>query len=61
MEKNAQQKLFISVVTLHPQAHFSGTQLPTAEEIDQMHQETHEECFIANSVKTQALCKPLYV
>lgn len=60
MEKNANGKLFVSVVTLRPQVQFSGEHLPTRAEIDAMHHAAHEECFIANSVKTQVLCEPVY-
>jgi organic hydroperoxide reductase OsmC/OhrA len=60
MEKNANGKLFVSVVTLRPEVQFSGAHLPTRAEIDAMHHAAHEECFIANSVKTQVLCEPVY-
>lgn len=29
------------------------------EELQAMHHEAHEECFIANSVKTEVRCEPL--
>jgi organic hydroperoxide reductase OsmC/OhrA len=60
MEKNADGKLFVSVVTLRPEVQFSGERLPTRAEIDAMHHAAHEECFIANSVKAQVLCEPVY-
>jgi organic hydroperoxide reductase OsmC/OhrA len=60
MEKNANGKLFVSVVTLRPDVQFSGEHLPTRAEVDAMHHAAHEECFIANSVKTQVLCEPVY-
>lgn len=52
MEKNDRKKLWISEVTLNPEVIFSGASIPTREEIIQMHDEAHEECFIANSVKS---------
>ena len=61
MEKNTAGKMFISKVTLKPKVHFSGAQIPTQEEIDRMHHEAHTECFIANSVKTEIRCEPIYV
>lgn len=61
MARNAQGKLFISVVTLRPQVQFSGEKRPRRTEIEQMHQAAHEECFIANSVKTELRCEPVYV
>jgi organic hydroperoxide reductase OsmC/OhrA len=60
MEKNADSKLFVSVVTLRPEVQFSGDRLPTRGEIDAMHHEAHADCFIANSVKSQVLLKPVY-
>lgn len=60
MEKNAQGKWFVSVVTLKPEIIFSGEPLPTTQEIDAMHHDAHEECFIANSVKTEIRCEPVY-
>lgn len=52
MTRNESQKYWMSTATLRPQVVFSGTTLPTAEQIAQMHDEAHAECFIANSVKT---------
>jgi organic hydroperoxide reductase OsmC/OhrA len=33
--------------------------LPTSKEIHEMHHEAHDECFIANSVKTEVRCVPV--
>jgi organic hydroperoxide reductase OsmC/OhrA len=60
MEKNADGKLVVSVVTLRPEVHFSGERLPTRAETDAMHHAAHEDCFIANSVKTLVVCEPVY-
>jgi organic hydroperoxide reductase OsmC/OhrA len=40
-------------VTLKPKITFSGEKKPTVEELDKMHHAAHENCFIANSVKTE--------
>jgi organic hydroperoxide reductase OsmC/OhrA len=61
MAKNEQGKVAMVTVTLKPEVHFSGERLPTREQLDQMHHEAHEECFIANSVKTQVRCEPVFV
>jgi len=61
MEKNAAGRPFISVVTLRPQVTFSGDLLPSRYQIDQMHYEAHDECFIACSVKTEVRCEPLHL
>jgi organic hydroperoxide reductase OsmC/OhrA len=60
MEKNAEGKMAMTVVTLRPEVTFSGANLPTHEQIDHMHHRAHEECFIANSVKTDVRCEPVY-
>lgn len=52
MEKNAQGKLAITRITLRPQIAFSGAKMPSPAEIDALHHQAHEECFIANSVRT---------
>ncbi|MBI3143900.1 MAG: OsmC family protein [Pseudogulbenkiania sp.] len=60
MEKDAAGKMAMTVVTLRPEVTFSGERLPTREQLDAMHHEAHEECFIANSVKTEVRCEPVY-
>jgi organic hydroperoxide reductase OsmC/OhrA len=60
MAKNAEGKLAMTVVTLRPEVRFSGERLPTREEIDAMHHRAHDECFIANSVKTELRCEPVH-
>lgn len=55
---DAQGKMAMLKVTLKPFVKFSGDTLPAKDEIIEMHQEAHEECFIANSVKTSVLCEP---
>jgi len=60
MARNAQGKMAMTRVTLRPDARFSGDRLPTREQLDQLHHEAHEECFIANSVRTEICCEPVY-
>ena len=55
MTANERRKFYVSRVTLRPQVTFSGPRQPTADELNQMHHEAHEECFIANSVKTEVV------
>jgi organic hydroperoxide reductase OsmC/OhrA len=52
MEKNAEGKLAITRVELHPKITWSGDRVPNAQELDKMHHAAHENCFIASSVKT---------
>jgi organic hydroperoxide reductase OsmC/OhrA len=60
MEKNAEGKVAMTVVTLHPEVTFSGEHQPSREELDKLHHDAHEACFIANSVKTEVRCEPVY-
>jgi organic hydroperoxide reductase OsmC/OhrA len=57
MEKNAQGKLAMTRVTLKPYIVFKDNQ-PAADQVDHLHHRAHEECFIANSVKTDVAVEP---
>jgi len=50
----------VTVVTLRPDVTFSGERLPTRADIDQLHHAAHDACFIANSVKSEIRCEPVY-
>jgi len=52
MEKNAEGRMAVTRVTLRPEVTYAGKR-PTDAERDHLHHEAHEECFIANSVKTE--------
>jgi organic hydroperoxide reductase OsmC/OhrA len=52
MEKNANGKLWVSRVTLQPRITFAAGTSPTAAVLAEIHHQSHDECFIANSVKT---------
>lgn len=58
LEKNAAGKLVVTRVYLRPRMTFSGERIPTLEQIAKLHHQAHEECFIANSVKTDVICEP---
>jgi organic hydroperoxide reductase OsmC/OhrA len=57
MTKNQSGKLFVSKVTLDPMIEFSGDKVPTPEQIADLHHLAHQECFIANSVRTEIVVK----
>jgi organic hydroperoxide reductase OsmC/OhrA len=40
-------------VTLNPRIVYGGAKRPTAADVDHLHHLAHEQCFIANSVKTE--------
>lgn len=58
MDKNAKGKLMMAHVTLRPAVTFSGAKHPTPDELEQLHHQAHDECFIANSVQTEVRCEP---
>jgi organic hydroperoxide reductase OsmC/OhrA len=60
MARNADGKTAMTVVTLKPQVKFSGDVQPSVEQIHALHHKAHEECFIANSVKTEVRCEPVF-
>lgn len=60
MEKNSDGKQAMSLITLNPEVEFSGDKLPSRAELDKMHHQAHEQCFIANSVKSDVRCEPVY-
>lgn len=60
MEKNAEGKYAIGVVTLRPAVKFSGDRIPTRAELLALHHEAHEECNIANSVRSEVRCEPVF-
>jgi organic hydroperoxide reductase OsmC/OhrA len=57
--KDVLDKLAITHVTLHPDVAFSGAHRPTPREVAAMHEEAHDECFIARSVRTDVRCEPV--
>ena len=55
MEEDEDKKISMTKVTLRPKVTFSGDKQPTMEQIERMHHQSHEQCFIANSVKTEVV------
>jgi organic hydroperoxide reductase OsmC/OhrA len=53
LEKNADGKLAVTRVMLHPKIVFGGQGAPSAHEVERLHELAHENCFIANSVRTE--------
>ena len=61
MDNNVEGKLAMTKVTLRPRVMFFGEKRPTSAQHQAMHDEAHEQCFIASSVKTDVQCKALDV
>lgn len=55
MAEDKDKKISMTKVTLRPKVTFSGDKQPTLEQIEKMHHQSHEQCFIANSVKTEVV------
>lgn len=54
LEKTADGRTWITKVTLRPKVEVSGD----AGDLDAIHHQAHEACFIANSVKTEITVEP---
>lgn len=59
MGRNSAGNIAMTKVTLRPEVLFSGTKLPTTEQLERMHHASHEQCFIANSVNTEVITEPV--
>lgn len=58
MEKNAEGKVAITRVTLRPLVTFSGERAPDRAALEALHHAAHEQCFIANSVRSEVRIEP---
>lgn len=56
---NEAGKLAMTRVTLRPAVTFAGSRAPDANELRELHDLAHEECFIASSVRTEVVCEPI--
>jgi len=53
MEKDTEGNVSMTRVTLRPKVIFAGEKQPSIEQLAKMHHQSHDQCFIANSVKTE--------
>ena len=53
MTKNERGMPWVSAVTLRPRIVWSGAKMPSVTDLENLHHQAHEQCFIANSVKTE--------
>jgi 6-phosphogluconolactonase len=55
MTKNEKGVPWVSSVTLNPKIIYSGNKLPAPADEKHLHRLAHEQCFIANSIKTEVV------
>lgn len=55
LASNADGKTAVTKVVLRPKVTFSGDRQPSLKQLEKMHHQSHENCFIANSVKTEVI------
>lgn len=58
LAKNERGAMWINTVTLRPRIAWASGKLPTSADLERLHHCAHEECFIANSVKTTITVLP---
>ena len=57
MGKDERGKIAVTAIKLRPAIRFSGRE-PSREELDRLHHEAHEACFIASSLRTDVTVEP---
>lgn len=55
LTKNEKGVPWMSLVTLNPKITYSGDKRPTPDEEKHLHHLAHEQCYIANSIKTEVV------
>jgi organic hydroperoxide reductase OsmC/OhrA len=58
LAKNADGKSALTKITLKPQVTFAGEQRPSTADFEALHHAAHDECYIANSLKTEVRVEP---
>jgi len=58
MAKTPEGRVWVAEVVLHPDVRWSGA-APDAASLTALHHAAHDECFIANSVKTEVRVEPI--
>ncbi len=59
MGKNEAGRDYVATIVLTPQIHFSGAS-PAPEQLAALHHRAHEDCFIANSIRTEVRVDPCH-
>jgi organic hydroperoxide reductase OsmC/OhrA len=58
MSKNERGVPWVSSISLKPQITYTGSKQPTPIEVAELHHQAHEQCYIANSIKTEVKVVP---
>ncbi len=58
MAKDARGVPWVGSITLRPKIEYGGDKRPTPDEEHQLHHLAHEQCFVANSIKTEVTVEP---
>jgi organic hydroperoxide reductase OsmC/OhrA len=58
LTKNEKGVPWVSLVTLNPKIIYSGEKIPTPADVDRLNHLAHEQCYIANSIKTEVIVHP---
>lgn len=58
MKQNERGAMWVHRVVLAPEITYIGDRDPSRDESKQLHREAHEQCFIANSVRTEIVVEP---
>ena len=59
LARGPEGKAMMTTVVLRPKVRFGGERRPDAEDIAALHHAAHEDCFIANSVRTEVRVEPV--
>ncbi|MBW8183793.1 OsmC family protein [Shewanella nanhaiensis] len=60
MELDESGKMAMTKVLLRPKVTFSGEKQPSLAQLEKVHHQSHEQCFIANSVKTEVVTEIVF-
>jgi len=58
MGKNAEGKTALITITLRPRVAFGGEKRPTEDEFASLQREAHEQCYVANLLKSEVRVEP---
>lgn len=60
MGRDAQGKVVMLKVCLRPKVRFGEGSAPTRDEVERLHHQAHEACYLASSVRSEVVCEPRY-